>query len=87
MGLVFEVIALPLAPVRGVGWVLDKLIEAAEQEAYDPAPVRAALSDLERARNEGRVDEEQFALREQELLERLEEIRVYQLGRARSGRL
>ncbi|MFD7280335.1 gas vesicle protein GvpG [Streptomyces sp. NPDC059862] len=79
MGLVFEILALPLAPVRGVGWVLDKVVRAAEQEAYDPAPVQAELADLERARTEGRIDEEKFAQREQELLQRLEEIRVYQL--------
>lgn len=84
MGLVFEVLALPLAPVRGVGWVLDKVVQAAENEYYDPTPVQAALADLERARTEGRIDEEDFAVREEELLGRLEEIRLYQLGRSAS---
>ncbi|MGP4083621.1 gas vesicle protein GvpG [Streptomyces sp. KR55] len=79
MGLVLEILALPLAPVRGAAWVLDKIVLAAEQEAYDPAPVQAELADLERARTEGRIDEEKFAQREQELLQRLEEIRMYQL--------
>ncbi|MFJ4471079.1 gas vesicle protein GvpG [Streptomyces sp. NPDC089424] len=84
MGLVFEVLALPFAPVRGVGWVLDKVVQAAENEYYDPTPIQAALADLERARTEGRIDEEDFAAREEELLGRLEEIRLYQLGRSAS---
>ncbi|MBX9395141.1 gas vesicle protein GvpG [Streptomyces sp. TRM72054] len=84
MGLVFEVLALPFAPARGVGWVLDKVVQAAEHEYYDPAPVQAALADLERARTEGRIDEEDFAAREEELLRRLEEIRLYQLGKTAS---
>lgn len=84
MGLVFEVLALPFAPVRGVGWVLDKVVQAAEHEYYDPTPVQAALADLERARTEGRIDEEDFAAREEELLRRLEEIRLYQLGKTAS---
>ncbi|GAA3304270.1 gas vesicle protein GvpG [Streptomyces cinereospinus] len=84
MGLVFEVLALPFAPVRGVGWVLDRVVEIAEREYYDPTPVQAALADLERARLEGRIDEEEFTAREEELLRRLEEIRLYQLGKTAS---
>lgn len=84
MGLVFEVLALPFAPVRGVGWVLDKVVQAAENEYYDPTPIQAALIELERARTEGRIDEEDFAVREEQLLGRLEEIRLYQLGRSAS---
>ncbi|WP_155058421.1 gas vesicle protein GvpG [Streptomyces blattellae] len=85
MGLVVEILALPLAPVRGVGWVLDKVVQAAEQEAYDPTPVQAELTELERAREQGRIDEDDFARREQELWQRLEEIRAYQLQRFGTG--
>ncbi|MFD0315132.1 gas vesicle protein GvpG [Streptomyces flavalbus] len=86
MGLVVEILALPLAPFRGVGWVIDKVVRAAEEEYYDPAPVQEALVNLERAREEGRIDDEEFARHEEELLHRLEEIRVYQLQRgARPG--
>ena len=79
MGLVFEILALPFAPARGVGWVLDKVVRAAEDEYYDPGPVQEALVNLERARAEGRVDDEEFARQEEALLHRLEEIRAYQL--------
>ncbi|PAZ15342.1 gas vesicle synthesis protein [Streptomyces sp. SA15] len=81
MGLVTGILTLPFAPVRGIGWVLDKVVKTAENEFYDPAPVQEALVNLQRARDEGRIDEETFARREEELLRRLEEIRVYRLQR------
>lgn len=81
MGLVTGILTLPFAPVRGIGWVLDKVVKTAENEFYDPAPVQEALVQLQRARDEGRIDEETCARREEELLRRLEEIRAYQLQR------
>ncbi|MFI2206138.1 gas vesicle protein GvpG [Streptomyces sp. NPDC020192] len=86
-GLVTEILALPLAPLRGVGWVLDKVARAAEEEFYDPAPVQEELVKLERARTEGRIDDEEFARREEELLHRMEEISAYQLQRSRRSGL
>ncbi len=82
MGLVTEIVALPAAPFRGVAWVLDKVVRAAEQQYYDPGPVQEALAALERERQEGHVDEEEFERREQSLMQRLEEIRAYRLSQA-----
>ncbi|MFJ9822938.1 gas vesicle protein GvpG [Streptomyces sp. NPDC101160] len=82
MGLVTELLALPAAPFRGVGWVLDKVVEAAEEECYDPAPVQEQLAELERERAAGRVSDEEFKEQEDSLLQRLEEIRAYQLRKA-----
>ncbi|WP_406864495.1 gas vesicle protein GvpG [Streptomyces sp. HUAS MG47] len=75
-----EILALPAAPFRGVAWVLDKVARAAEQEYYDPGPVQEALAGLEREREEGLIDDEEFEQREEPLMQRLEEIRAYQLG-------
>ncbi|MEV5240025.1 gas vesicle protein GvpG [Streptomyces cinnamoneus] len=71
MGLVMGLLTLPLAPVRGVGWVVDKIRLAAEQELNDPAAVQEELASLERAREEGRIEEEEFRQREDALLARL----------------
>lgn len=79
MGLVTGILTLPFAPVRGIGWVLEKVVRTAEDEFYDPAPVQEALVNLERARTEDRIDDEEFARQEEALLQRLEEIRAYQL--------
>ncbi|MFE7759842.1 gas vesicle protein GvpG [Streptomyces sp. NPDC057438] len=79
VGLVGTILTLPFAPVRGVGWVVDKVRQAAEDEYYDPAPVQEQLVQLERARGEGQIGEEEFTRREEELLHRLEEISAYRL--------
>jgi hypothetical protein len=78
MGLLTHIVTLPLAPVRGVGWVMERVLEAAEDEYYDPAPVQQALAALEAQLLAGEIDEETFDRREDELLDRLEEIRAWQ---------
>ncbi|MFF3462000.1 gas vesicle protein GvpG [Streptomyces sp. NPDC001984] len=80
MGLFTQLVTLPLAPVRGVGWVVERVLEAAENEYYDPAPVHRELAELEQRLLAGDIDEETFDRQENELLDRLEEIRAYQQG-------
>ncbi|MGW7054376.1 gas vesicle protein GvpG [Streptomyces sp. NPDC054887] len=77
MGLLTQILTFPLAPVRGAGWVVEQVARAAEEEFYDPGPVMRELAELEEALTSGRIDEETFDRREDELLERLEEIRRY----------
>ncbi|MEU0658403.1 gas vesicle protein GvpG [Streptomyces lavendulocolor] len=81
MGLFTQLVTLPLAPVRGVGWVVRRVTEAAEQEYYDTRPVLQALKELEEELTSGRIDQETFDRREDELLDRLEEIKRFQEGR------
>ncbi|MGW1893413.1 gas vesicle protein GvpG [Streptomyces sp. NPDC002004] len=80
MGLFTQLATLPLAPVRGVVWVMDQVLAAAENEYYDPAPVQQELAELERRLLAGEIDEETFDRREDELLDRLEEIRAFRSG-------
>lgn len=77
MGLITSILTLPLAPVRGTVWVLERVVETAENEYYDPAPVREELAALERALLAGEIDEETFDRREDELLDRLDAIRAH----------
>ncbi|MFF8289879.1 gas vesicle protein GvpG [Streptomyces sp. NPDC016309] len=81
MGLITQLITLPLAPVRGVGWVVQRVTEAAEEEYYDARPVVRALADLEQELMSGEIDQETFDRREDELLDRLEEIQSFWDGR------
>ncbi|MFH8736476.1 MULTISPECIES: gas vesicle protein GvpG [unclassified Streptomyces] len=76
MGLLTQILTLPLAPVRGVAWVADRVLEAAEDKYYDPAPVHRELAELERRLLNGEIDEATFDEREDELLDRLDEIRA-----------
>ncbi|MFF2183905.1 gas vesicle protein GvpG [Streptomyces sp. NPDC058155] len=78
MGLISQILTLPLAPVRGSVWVLDQVVLAAEREYYDPDPVRKELADLEKELLSGSISEEEFDRREDELLDRLEEIEAHQ---------
>lgn len=66
--------------MRGVVWTVDRVLEAAEKEYYDPAPVQADLAELERQLLAGQIDEETFDRREDELLDRLEEFRAHWRG-------
>ncbi|MER6119491.1 gas vesicle protein [Streptomyces sp. A0642] len=77
MGFITGILTLPLAPVRGTAWVLDQVVHAAEEEFYNPEPVRAQLAQLERDLNNGLIDDEEFDRREDELLDRLDEIEEY----------
>lgn len=80
MGLITQILTLPVAPVRGFTWVLGQVMTAAEREYYDPGPVRDQLAELERELVAGRISEEEFDRREDALLDRLEFIR-YERGR------
>jgi hypothetical protein len=81
MGLITGILTLPLAPVRGVAWVAEKVAEQAESELYDEKRIMVELAELERAKNAGEIDEEQFNRYVDELLERLEIGRQLQLER------
>ncbi|MCF6523614.1 gas vesicle protein GvpG [Streptomyces sp. JJ36] len=72
MGLISQILTFPLAPVRGVGWVLDQVVLAAEREHDDPEPVLAGLRALEQELLDGHIDEDEFDRREDELLDELE---------------
>ncbi|MFB7308520.1 gas vesicle protein GvpG [Streptomyces sp. NPDC058232] len=80
MGLFTQLATLPLAPVRGVAWVMERVVETAENEYYDPAPVERELAELEKALLAGDIDDETFDRREDELLDRLDEIRAHVQG-------
>ncbi|GLW72858.1 gas vesicle protein [Kitasatospora phosalacinea] len=71
MGLITGLFTLPLAPVRGVVWVAERLYEQAWQELNDPAAVRRQLMEVQAAREAGTISEEDAAAREAELVRRL----------------
>ncbi|MGW8380359.1 gas vesicle protein GvpG [Streptomyces sp. ODS28] len=72
MGLLGEVLKLPAAPVRGVGWVLRQVVAEAERQYRDPSAVQEELRRLAEDLDAGRIGREEFERREEELLDRLE---------------
>ncbi|MEU6547197.1 gas vesicle protein GvpG [Streptomyces sp. NPDC046859] len=68
MGLLTELLLLPLAPVRGTLWVTDQLRQEAERQMTDPRAVQARLVALNQALDEGVIDEAAFEEEEERLL-------------------
>jgi len=79
MGLLTGLLTLPLAPVRGVAWVAEALVEEAERQLYDERSIRRELLALELAFEDGEIDELERRDREEQLLQRL------QISRARGA--
>jgi hypothetical protein len=73
MGLFTTVLTLPLAPVRGVAWVADRIGQAADRELRDPAVIRARLVALNEDLENGLIDEGAFEREEDRLLDLLED--------------
>ncbi|ONK11160.1 gas vesicle protein GvpG [Streptomyces sp. MP131-18] len=72
MGLLSGLLLLPLAPARGAGWLAERVADAAEREAADPAPVRARLAALHRALADGEIGLDAFEAEEERLLRLLQ---------------
>jgi Gas vesicle protein G len=83
MGLITGLLTLPLAPVRGTVWLAERIQEQAEAELYDESAIRSGLMELEEAREAGSMAPEEIDAAENDLLERLMEIRG--LGREESN--
>lgn len=72
MGLISSLLTSPISgPGRGVFWVAQQVLEAAEQEIFDPVAIRRALRALEVRLEAGELDEATFEEAELILLQRL----------------
>jgi hypothetical protein len=78
MGLIKEILLLPVAPVRGTLWVAEQIQDQVEQERYSSGAAVQRLDELEAAKERGELDE-------QEAEEREEQVLSEQLARADSG--
>jgi Gas vesicle protein G len=71
MGLFTGLLTLPLAPVRGVVWIAEQVMEEMERELYDEDSIRRELVQLELDFEDGLIDEQERQVREDALLERM----------------
>jgi hypothetical protein len=71
MGLIGGLLTLPLAPARGLMWVLDQAVAEADAQYHDPRRIRAELVRAEDALEAGEIDEQTYTAIESELLKRL----------------
>ena len=77
MGLFTGLITLPLAPVRGVVWIAEQVMEEMERELYDDESIRRELVQLDLDFEDGLIDEEERQAREDALMERLAVSQAY----------
>ena len=75
MGVLSGLFTLPLAPVRGVAWVAEQVLEQAEREYYDPGTIRRQLEEIDELREQGLISEQDAEEIEDELVARLLEAR------------
>ncbi len=68
---------LLLAPIKGVVFIAEKIKEQAEGEFLNEEGVRQELRELYQLVETGKISEEEFTQREEQLVERLEEIEEY----------
>jgi gas vesicle protein GvpG len=71
MGLFTGLLTFPLAPVRGVVWIAEQVMEEMERELYDEDSIRRELLQMELDYEDGLIGEDERRVREEALLERL----------------
>ena len=88
MGLLTKVLFFPIAgPVAGIRWSLGKVQAVVEEELTDDTPVKQALMELQMQLELGDIDDDQYVVREAELMARLRDVRAWRerLGKATAG--
>ncbi len=71
MGLIKELVLLPLAPVRGTAWIAEQLAAEADRRLYSPEEIRREMVQLELDHEEGRLSGEERDAIERDLMDRL----------------
>jgi hypothetical protein len=80
VGLITGLLTLPLAPVRGVTWIAEVLAEEADRELAKAASPERALAELEAARANGEISEEEARVVEAELMDEVIRLRIEREG-------
>jgi hypothetical protein len=75
VGFLTGLLTLPLAPVRGTVWIAEQLVVQAERELGDETTIRRQLIEVERQFDLGLLTVEEYEAVEDQLLERMEQLR------------
>ena len=88
MGLLTKVLFFPVTgPVAGIRWSLGKVVQAAEEELTDDAPIKQELMELQMQLELGDIDDDEYLRREAGLMARFRDVRAWKerLGQATTG--
>lgn len=75
VGLLKEVVLLPVAPMRGTLWVAERVLEKAEEDYFNPGLIRREIERVDELRRAGEISEAEAEEWEESLIERLMESR------------
>jgi hypothetical protein len=80
-----RLLALPVTgPAKAGWWILERIVGAAEDELYDEDRIVAQIRALSTELEEGRITEDEHALAEEALLDRLVEARAFRAAHEES---
>jgi hypothetical protein len=88
MGLLTNILLAPfLGPIYGTKWTLDKVDRVVREQLTDDTPIKEDLMALHLQLEMGEIDDAEYVRREQEIMERLREVREWRerFGMATSG--
>jgi hypothetical protein len=69
VGLIRELVLLPVAPLRFTVWVADQVADEADRQQYSPAAGVQQLEEIGEARETGELDEQEAEELEGEIIE------------------
>jgi hypothetical protein len=69
VGLIKELVMLPVAPVRGTLWVAERIADEVDREQYGDGAAVQELDQIEEAQERGELDEQEAAERQEEIVE------------------
>jgi len=69
VGLITGLLTVPLAPVRGLGWLAEQVQAQAEREYEERMGLQARLAEIERASAAGEISAEEGVELEERVLE------------------
>jgi hypothetical protein len=88
MGLLKHLLFWPVTgPIAGIEWSMNQVMKVVEEELTDDAPVKQEFMELQMKVELGEIDDEEYAVREAEIMARLREVRRWreQLGKSNPG--
>lgn len=78
MGLLSSILLAPFTgPWDGTMWTLDKVRRAVEEELTDDSAVKEDFMRLQLELEEGAIDDDEYLVREQAIMQRLREVREW----------
>ena len=78
MGLLLDILAAPvMLPTKGLLFICQKIREQVENEMLDEGKIHQQLLELQALLDDGQIEEGEFYVLEEELLDRLDAILVY----------